>query len=115
MSGVFSRTTRQAVYIRAWFGCERCGRDDGLQVHHRRPRAMGGTQDAISRSAANALLLCVTCHGWVEGNRRAAAGRGWLVRQGIDPATVEVMIYGRGWVRLGVDGQYWPCSRRRDV
>lgn len=113
MSGAFPASVRKAVYVRAWFACERDGRTDGLQVHHRRARGMGGTDDPAARTAANALLLCATCHRWCESNRTAADASGWCVPQGTDPATVPVVIYERGRVQLGLDARYYPTTTRR--
>lgn len=113
MTAEVSKQDRKAVLIRAWFSCERCARTDGLQLHHRRPRQAGGTTDPAATTAANALVLCAACHRWVESNREAATVRGWLVPQGVDPADVPVLIYGRGRVLLGLDGQYHPKKGTR--
>lgn len=112
MSGEFPASVRRAVYIRAWFGCERDGRTDGLQIHHRRPRQAGGTRDPLASSAANALLLCASCHRWVESNRAAAARHGWLVAAGADPSTIPVLIYEvAGPAVLTTEGTYTPVRR----
>lgn len=100
MTAEFTPATRKAVFVRAWFACERCGGDDGLQIHHRRPRQAGGTSDPAARSAANALLLDDRCHRWIESHRTWAEAQGWLVRSGVDPASVPVLIFERGRVLL---------------
>lgn len=46
---------------------------------------MGGTRDESINSPANLVLLCQTCHGWVEMHRTAAREQGWLVSQHADP------------------------------
>ena len=59
--------------------CEMCGRSYGIEVHHRRPRSIGGGDEAD-----NFISLCYTCHvrahsdvgfrermeGWDEIQRR---------------------------------------------
>lgn len=115
MTAEFSRPVRNAVYVRASYGCERDGRTDGLQVHHRRPRGMGGTVDPVASGPANALLLCHICHLWVETNRSAATANGWLVRSGFDPAEVPVRTYEGGWVLLTTDGTYGRLSVQKVI
>lgn len=82
--------TRTAVYERDHWRCVRCGDDTCLQLHHRRPRAMGGSRDPQTNSPDNLLTLCEPCHGWVESHREEALRLGLLVRQGVDPATIAV-------------------------
>jgi len=87
-----SAAVRDEVYERAGYRCERCGDADGpFEVHHRRPRGMGGSRREDTNSPANLLLLCTRCHLWTESNRATALERGYLVPQGQDPATVPVI------------------------
>lgn len=109
MTAEFPASVRRLVYLRAWFACERDGRTDGLQLHHRRPRQAGGTTDPAASRASNALLLCATCHRWVESNRRAALSAGWLVPTETDPVTVPALVYElRGRAVLTEHGTYEP-------
>lgn len=73
------------------------------QFHHRRPRGMGGSKNAITGNACNALFLHPACHALVESNRETAIENGWLVRQGSDPSKVPVKLHF-GWVLLLEDG-----------
>ncbi|WP_374193334.1 HNH endonuclease signature motif containing protein [Mycolicibacterium sp. S2-37] len=82
--------------------CERCTME-GHEIHHRRPRGMGGSKDPLTNTAANGVLLCRSCHRWIELNRTAALEFGWLVRQGHDPREVAVNYRG-SWARLSVNG-----------
>lgn len=66
----------------------------GCEVHHRRPRASGGSSAADTNTPANLVLVCVDCHRWAESHRERARADGWLVRQGSDPAAVPVLVYG---------------------
>jgi hypothetical protein len=53
--------------------------------------------------ASNALALCHPCHVMAELNRERALDRGWLVRQGKNPADVPV-VYSGDWAILADDG-----------
>jgi 5-methylcytosine-specific restriction protein A len=106
---------RQAVYARANQSCERCGTSAGpFNVHHRKPRGMGGTRDVSINFATNLVLVCgngssggdSTCHGWIETNRRKALADGWLVPRTAVPADTPVKVYGHGWVKLTTGGLY---------
>ena len=100
----FSTKTQQLVSKRAHNYCELCGQIATYhQFHHRRPRGMGGSRNPVTGSASNALLLHPACHVMVESNREAALENGWLVRQGIDPATCPVKLHN-GWFLLSEDG-----------
>lgn len=51
--------TRDVVYERAGFRCERCGEDGGhFSLHHRSARRMGGSKDPAKHAPSNLLLLC---------------------------------------------------------
>ena len=41
--------------------CERCGAGSGLQIHHLRSLARGGTNEP-----ANLAVLCTACHDLIE-------------------------------------------------
>lgn len=83
-----SEETRQMIFDRANFKCERCkGGPDafGWSVHHRVPRRMGGSRDEMLHKPANLILLCGSgvsgCHGWVESYRDKAKHQGYLLHQ----------------------------------
>ena len=74
---------RQEVYGRDRGACVRCASADGpFQVHHRRPRAAGGTRRLDANSPANLVLLCEPCHRHVESHRTEALAAGLLLPQG---------------------------------
>lgn len=86
-----STTIRSQVQARARMRCEKCGRNltwGGGQIHHRKPRQMGGTRDPKINSMANLVFICGDCHGWIESNRSEAYSSGWLVHSGTDPESV---------------------------
>ena len=97
-----SRKTRRLVIDRDGGVCRMCGRA-GTNVHHRRPRGMGGTRDPETNSPANLVLLCGSgttgCHGWIESHRAEAMAAGWLVSKWADPSTTPIKT-SRGVIRL---------------
>jgi 5-methylcytosine-specific restriction protein A len=101
----FTAKTRQAISERAKGRCELCGTPVGMdaQIHHRKPRGMGGTKDNASRLASNGLFVHFRCHERIERNRDEALGYGWLVRQSGESAQEPVLLH-YGWVLLNPDG-----------
>lgn len=115
----FSAEVRGLIRDRAAGNCERCGdlnnvRDHGAQVHHRRPRGMGGTRRDSSNQAANGLLLCGMCHRVIENNRTQAFGLGQLVEQNSDPLTTPVLVRGV-WSLLDNDGHSYAIPAPEGV
>lgn len=101
---------RQLVHGRAGMRCERCDKNltwGGGQIHHRRPRGMGGSRASDTNTPANLLLLCLLCHKWVEENRTAALADGLLVRSATNPEAVPVRLL-HGWFGLDIDGSKHP-------
>lgn len=100
----FSEITKRLVHERAKGRCELCGVPaDNFQLHHRRPRGMGGSKRDETGAAANALLVHPKCHTWIESNRKEAMKYGYLVSQWADPR--EVPVYrARTWVLLDDEG-----------
>ena len=110
-----SPAVRQLVWERDGGCCVRCGIYGGVhtfpphQIHHRRPRGMGGTRREDTNSPANLVLLCGGyCHRYIESDRLKGLETGYLVQQGHDPATTPIRYRGR-WVLLTHDGQIKEC------
>lgn len=100
------RTTRDKVLERD-SGCLLCGCGPyGLQVHHRKPRRMGGRKVPGINSPANLISLCPTDHAWVESSRTEALEMGLLVAEHDDPAKVPVHHRDYGAVLLTDEGEY---------
>lgn len=101
----FTEKTRQVIRERAKNRCELCGTPVGMdaQIHHRKPRGMGGTKDDASRLACNGLFVHFRCHENIERNREVALANGWLVRQSGDSQDQSVRLH-YGWVLLNADG-----------
>lgn len=85
-------------------------RGTSWSIHHRCPRAAGGTSRVWVNEAANLLLVCGSgttgCHGWIESNRDTARQQGLLISSnGIalaEDVEIEHARYGR--VKLTNDG-----------
>ena len=110
----FSKAVRELVQARSGGFCEVCGVGAVEQAHHRRPRGAGGSKAADTNNIANCLGACTQCHSMIESRREFALDRGWLVRQGHDPAEVPVVWQGT-WVQLTDEGRvfYPPTGRDR--
>lgn len=107
-----SRATVVLVKARAGMQCERCmvavagPRGISWEIHHRRPRRMGGSKDPATNGPANLLLLDLDCHRWIEANRSTAHDLGLLLHARQDPAATPVLLGGRVLCLLGPEGGY---------
>lgn len=86
--------TRELVLARDHDSCRRCGRR-GEQIHHRKPRGMGGTSDPAINEPQNLVLVCQPCHAWIEQFRRLAYELGWLVARAKQPESTPLVSYIR--------------------
>lgn len=94
----------------------RCEKNDELlygergrdwDIHHRRPRRMGGDPRPDTNKASNLLVLCRGCHDEIESHRADAYVHGWLLHDGDSPATVAVLIeHSSRWTYLTDAGEY---------
>jgi 5-methylcytosine-specific restriction enzyme A len=101
---VRERVRERAGRVGPWVCCERCGEwADTIEVHHRRPRGMGGSRATDTNLVTNALALCPACHRHIEDHRDEAHAYGWLVAPGDDPADIPV-VRRQMWARLLPDG-----------
>lgn len=91
-----SEQTINVVLVRDGWCCVRCGENVHpypYQIHHRRPRGMGGTSLSAGNYPSNLLTLCLPCHAYIESNRREAYSKGWLVgRHVADPSTIPCLV-----------------------
>jgi 5-methylcytosine-specific restriction enzyme A len=87
--------------------CRRCGRP-ATDVHHRRPKGMGGTSDLYIRlGLANLVCLCRQCHDYIHAHPEEGYRTGFLVHSWDDPADVSLMLKsGTHYVRLRSDGEF---------
>jgi 5-methylcytosine-specific restriction protein A len=100
----FTDEVRALIVARSKGVCDICGtRPTSYQIHHRRPRGMGGSLQSMVGGAANGLLLHPNCHEGVERNRKRAYERGWLLRNDQVPSLAPVRLWS-GWWLLQDDG-----------
>ena len=115
-----ARDVVDAVLERSGFACERDGAGLGdrrgidYHIHHRRPRAAGGSSRPDTNKPPNLLALCPRCHRDVESSREQALLDGFLLVQADDPLVVPVKIRGQRRVWLTPDGRYSPTPPKRD-
>jgi 5-methylcytosine-specific restriction protein A len=65
----FDKKTVATIEARAKQSCEVCGGVVGsFQIHHRRPRGMGGSKIEVVGSASNGVLVHPACHTRIESN-----------------------------------------------
>lgn len=104
----FTDDVRKQIKERSKERCEVCG---ALalhpQIHHRRPRGMGGSKDPVTGSAANGIWIHATCHSKIESQRSWAFDHGYLVRQSEDPRYIPIKIAG-AWYLLDDQGERKP-------
>jgi hypothetical protein len=91
----FSPQVRAIIRQRSDSWCEYCGKQRGTEIHHRRPRGMGGTRRESSNTASNGLLLCGDCHRWAESDRAEALLYGVLLLQIQNPLKSSVKYRGQ--------------------
>jgi 5-methylcytosine-specific restriction protein A len=108
----FPDAVRRIVEERSGGLCEGCWFHPAEQIHHRRPRGMGGSKAPDTNTASNGLALCFPCHAWTESKRESAEQFGWLVPQGKSPAEVPVLRHGCDWVLLDDHGNATPCKEQ---
>jgi 5-methylcytosine-specific restriction protein A len=82
----------ELVIARSGNVCEICGNAMAEQIHHRRPRGMGGTRRESTNGAAALLHICAADHARLESHRNWAMVNGWLLQQHQDPTKVPVVL-----------------------
>ncbi|RDI32410.1 hypothetical protein DEU38_103143 [Rhodococcus sp. AG1013] len=95
----FPDAVREIILARSGGNCEVMAGPSCLyavhQIHHRRPRGMGGSRRKSTNTPSNALAVCWPCHAHIEANREKALVNGWLVSQGDEPVEQPVVWRGR--------------------
>lgn len=100
-----SRRVCKIVDTRDEERCVRCGISLWSVVgarHHRKPRSVAGKEE--KHTAANLILVCRTCHGWVHAHPAEANEHGWWLHEWQDPSVVPVETVQHGLVILNPDG-----------
>lgn len=92
---------RRLVFARDGGKCLFClGEAD--DVHHRRPKGMGGTSDKyIAFGMANLVSLCRFHHTWIHAHPEDGYRLGFLVHSWDDPAEIPLVLKpGTHYVKL---------------
>jgi hypothetical protein len=80
MADQIPRANRQIVQGRAFGRCERCLTATLCgDLHHRRPKGLGGSKAADRHDVGNLVYVCRSCHAWCHGNPTDAAETGFIV------------------------------------
>jgi hypothetical protein len=98
---------RTAVAVRSLGRCERCF-GTGQEIHHRRPRGMGGG-DGREHAIENLVRLCRSCHRWATVEPSQAIRAGWVVPhtgEHRDLSTARLALLNQVWVTLSPSGVY---------
>ncbi len=102
---------RRLVAERSQGLCEICGRRPAQQLHHRRPRKMGGSRRESTNTPANLLAIDALCHADIESSRLHAESFGWLIPDAVaDPARMPVLLataHGELFCLLDHEGGKW--------
>lgn len=99
------KQTVELLRERAGGICELCGFHEAQQVHHRKPRGMGGTKDPAINLESNLFYVCFPCHADIESNRTEAVEKGWLVPRWKEPSATP-LVYRGTWRLLDDRGGY---------
>jgi len=98
---------KQETLVRDSGRCLLCRATDGLDVHHRRARGMGGTSRPAHLRRSNLVTLCRRCHDRVEAHPEVARALGYRLDRHQDPEETAVWassVLGAGWTHLWDDG-----------
>lgn len=106
-----SEEVRQTVRNRDHHRCVLCGIPSG-EIHHRRPRGMGGTRQTWINLPANLVVLCRRCHTEVESRRERYRDLGFLIPMGDDTAEMIPLTYPDRFVFLFNDGTTETLPRK---
>jgi 5-methylcytosine-specific restriction enzyme A len=119
----FSPEVVELVTMRSGYNCEVMATGCTLmaeELHHRRPRGMGGSRRVDTNTAANALAICRRCHNRVESMRNWARDNGFVIPQHADPAVEPVwwrcnvgVRQAKIWVLLSDNGHRIALQSRR--
>jgi 5-methylcytosine-specific restriction endonuclease McrA len=94
--------------------CEKCLRclGEATDVHHRKPKGMGGTSDPeVAFGLANLVSLCRECHNGIHGAPAQSYLSGYLVHSWDDPASTPLLVKpGSVYMWLRPDGSFERCG-----
>lgn len=107
-----TKATRDIVSERSNGVCEVCGQEKATQMHHRRPRGMGGSRETRIHQPSMLLHLGNDCHEYIEHHRAEAIDEGWLLKNANDDRPVRIV--GR-YVAFDDDGGFTGFGPEKPV
>lgn len=126
---VLSVVTLDAVLERDGHACVRCGtlltgtRGLDWALHHRRPKAMGGSFLRDTNMPQNLISVCGPdnthgCHGFIHSRPSESGPAGWLLSntRSEEPLYLPLLVeHSSRWVYLTEDGRYADAPPERAV
>ncbi|WP_280320127.1 hypothetical protein [Nocardia wallacei] len=101
----FGPRVKSLIVARSGGVCELDGCGRAEVIHHRGPRALGGTHQGWVNWAANGFHIASRCHDRIESHRTRAYVNGWLVSRLGSVVAADVPVLRRGaWVLLDDEG-----------
>lgn len=94
---------RIIVFDRDGGKCLRC-LGDGMDVHHRRVKGMGGSSSPQTHGLANLITLCRDCHSYIHDHPEESYALGFLVKASETPEDIPVWVGTRQKMILKDDG-----------
>jgi 5-methylcytosine-specific restriction protein A len=83
--------TRRIILARDCGKCLRC-LGEACDVHHRKPKGMGGASAETEFGLANLVSLCRDCHSFCHLEPSLAYKTGFLVHSWEDPAEIPLKV-----------------------
>lgn len=107
----FTRDLKQLVWLRDGGHCQRCWASVWQgDIHHRRPRGMGGRdgRETWINHHSNLVLLCRSCHDFLEEHPIEARRTGYRLDHGQVPEEVPIYCGDGVWYLLHGDDYKTP-------
>ena len=93
--------------------CWHCVSDEGLTIHHRINRGMGGNKSKSLDAPSNLVLMCVQHNGLMESDfmtAREARDKGWKVSRHSSALDAPIVDYIGRWWYLGDKFEKWEIN-----
>lgn len=93
--------------------CWHCGSDEGLTIHHRINRGMGGNKSKSLDAPSNLVLMCVQHNGLMESDfmvAREARDKGWKVSRHANALDTPIVDSIGRWWYLGDKFEKWEIN-----
>ncbi len=96
---------RRSILERDGGICVRC-HCEACDVHHRKPKGMGGTSDEeVAYGMANLISLCRECHSRIHAHPAQSYRDGFLVQSWDNPELIKI-VSSLGALKISSDGSF---------